>query len=199
MEDTTDHLREYHNRAELLRSHGYDIDAERDFLLRQAQPLRGRLLEVGTGKGYFTVTLAGQGYPLTTVDISAEEQAAARAVIASKGLSHLVTFVVADAVALPMQTGEFGMVLSANMIHHLTEPLAVIREMLRVTDPKGKLLISDFSLEGFELIGRVHQAEGRIHSHGVISLSELADNLTGQGLTVERRATRLQEILIIHK
>jgi cyclopropane fatty-acyl-phospholipid synthase-like methyltransferase len=48
------------------------------FVLEKALPLRGRVLDVGTGKGRFVIALARHVAHITTVDISAEEQCFAR-------------------------------------------------------------------------------------------------------------------------
>ena len=68
----------YLERINFFKSFGYDIEEERNFILDKAQPLYGDILEVGIGKGYFTVTLAKEGYKFTTIDISEEEQQFAR-------------------------------------------------------------------------------------------------------------------------
>ena len=48
----------YLERINLYRSFGYDVEKERRFVLEKSVPLYGNILEVGTGKGYFTVELA---------------------------------------------------------------------------------------------------------------------------------------------
>ena len=61
-----------------LHGFGYDSAAGIAFVLAQALPLDGSVLEIGTGKGRFLVKLAPHVTTVTTVDISAEEQACAR-------------------------------------------------------------------------------------------------------------------------
>ena len=68
----------YLERKKLYQNHGLNIDKERQFVLDKAEPLFGDILEVGTGKGYFTLILAGEGYKFTSDDVSKEEQGIAR-------------------------------------------------------------------------------------------------------------------------
>jgi len=60
------------------RRFGFDPDASVRFVLEQALPLRGRVLDIGTGKGRFVVPLALHSPNVTTVDLNAEEQRHAR-------------------------------------------------------------------------------------------------------------------------
>lgn len=74
------------NRAELEarnavhRRFGFDPDASVRFVLEQALPLRGRVLDVGTGRGRFVVPLARRAtnITITTVDVNGEDQHRAR-------------------------------------------------------------------------------------------------------------------------
>ncbi|MBN1392902.1 MAG: hypothetical protein JW947_08885, partial [Sedimentisphaerales bacterium] len=51
----------YSERKKLYMNFGYDIDKERSFVLEQAKPIFGKILEAGTGKGHFAIALAKQG------------------------------------------------------------------------------------------------------------------------------------------
>ena len=52
----------YLERINFYKKFGYDVGEERKFILEKAYPLYGDILEVGTGKGYFTVELAKEGW-----------------------------------------------------------------------------------------------------------------------------------------
>ncbi|HUM34407.1 MAG TPA: hypothetical protein PKX32_03975, partial [Candidatus Saccharicenans sp.] len=49
-------------RKELQAQYGYDLDRERLAVIEAAQPLNGRLLEAGTGRGHLALNLARLGY-----------------------------------------------------------------------------------------------------------------------------------------
>jgi len=136
---------------------GYDIKKEREFILSVSQPIEGKVLEVGTGKGHFTCALAQEGYSFTSVDICDEEQKIARDNIQRLGLQDKVNFMIADAQELNFPDACFDHCFSVNMMHHLKEPLKIIDELFRVTKPGGKIIISDFNKKGFfQPYGREH-------------------------------------------
>ncbi|MBL7197707.1 MAG: hypothetical protein ISS47_06375, partial [Candidatus Omnitrophica bacterium] len=68
----------YSERINLYKKLGYDTEKERGFILEKARSIYGKVLEVGTGKGYATIVLAKQGYKFTSIDISVHEQKFAR-------------------------------------------------------------------------------------------------------------------------
>lgn len=200
MEDRiSDNHKKYLERIKFYKDFGYDIEKERDFILEKAYPLYGDILEVGTGKGYFTIELAREGYNFTSVDISKEEQELARLNIKRSGLERLVNFKVENAEHLSFPGSSFDVIFSINTLHHLTNPLKVIDELIRVVTFEGKIILSDFTEEGFALIGRTHAAEGRIHDSGKITLPEVGDYFSNKGFKTEKHSDRFQEILIAYR
>ena len=152
-------------RNAIHRRFGFDPDASVRFVIEKAQPLRGRVLDVGTGKGRFLMALAREPVRITTVDISAAEQRCARLEAIHAGVADRIEFVLADARALPWRAGTFDAVTSWNVFHHLDDPERVLREMRRVLKPGGKLVLADFSPAGFRVMDEIHAAEGRRHPH----------------------------------
>ena len=58
-------------------------------------------------------------------------------------LRHRVQLDQIDAKALHYQNGQFGVVMSNSLIHHIPEPIAAMREAVRVTAPGGLLFFRD--------------------------------------------------------
>ncbi|MBN1522542.1 MAG: class I SAM-dependent methyltransferase, partial [Candidatus Aureabacteria bacterium] len=114
--------RRYRERKETYKCFGYDIEKERQFILEKARPLNGSILEVGTGKGYFTIALAREGFCFTSVDISEDEQSFARLNLKYYGLQDQVFFLAMDASSLGFEKGSFDVIFSINMMHHLDDP-----------------------------------------------------------------------------
>ncbi|MDP8212491.1 MAG: class I SAM-dependent methyltransferase [Candidatus Zapsychrus exili] len=190
---------QYCARIKLFKSFGYDIDEERYFIIKNVQPIEGRILELGTGKGHFAVALVKSGYQFTTVDISEEEQKFAKMNIQYLGLLDKVNFVVADAQHLHFADASFDVSFGINLIHHLSQPLKVIDEFLRVIALNGKIVISDFNKEGFKIIKELHKSEGRDHSSGHCTLNEVVEYITVKGYQVEKFSSKCQELIIIRK
>ncbi len=85
----------------------------------------GSLLEVGVGTGRIAGPLAEQGFALTGVDASRGMIGRAR----SKGLERLV---LGSAYRLPFANGTFDASLFVHVLHLLDDPVAALREALRV-------------------------------------------------------------------
>ena len=191
---------EYEHRFEerkgLFKQYGYDIDGERDFIIKSALPLDGSILEVGTGKGHFTITLAQQGYHLTSVDVSEAEQQYAVSNARRLGLDKSIDFQVQDAEQLNFIDKTFETILSVNALHHFSQPLKVMAELRRVLSSGGKIVLSDFSEEGFNVVKDIHRSEGREHPRGRTNLIDIQEYFSQQGFKTEKLNSKFQDLLI---
>jgi ubiquinone/menaquinone biosynthesis C-methylase UbiE len=179
-----------------LRRFGYDSPAAIQFVLAQALPLGGAVLEIGTGKGRFLVELARHVAAVTTVDIAAEEQQCARLNAHYGGLEEKIRFVLQDAARLPWPDSTFDAAVSMNAMHHIAHFKQVLEEMLRVVKPGGKVVLADFSPRGFQIIAREHRAEGKTHPHEHYDFRELQRLLRERGLVTRLRKGCNQEVLV---
>ena len=109
----------YLERKGLYQNFGLDTDRERNFVLEKAEPIFGDILEIGTGKGYFTLLLAQQGYRFTSVDISQEEQKTAKLNLEYFKLENLVDFTVENAEHLSFEDNSFDTIFSINKVFPL--------------------------------------------------------------------------------
>lgn len=106
----------------------------------------GRVLEVGCGTGATLRALAGRpdfAGRAVGVDQSAEFIAAARKFAASESFADQVAFDVGDAHDLAFPDASFDIVFAHTLISHVTDPFSVLREMVRLVKPGGKLAIFD--------------------------------------------------------
>jgi ubiquinone/menaquinone biosynthesis C-methylase UbiE len=179
-----------------LRRFGYDSPAGIAFVLAQAMPLDGSVLEIGTGKGRFLVELAKQALAVTTVDISAEEQQFARLNARYGGVEDKIQFVLQDATSLPWPDRTFDAVVTMNAMHHIRRFRPVLDEMLRVVKSGGKIVLADFSPRGFQIMDRAHRAEGKTHPHEVYHFFNLQQLLRKRGLATRLHKGSNQEVLV---
>ncbi|MDD5005366.1 MAG: class I SAM-dependent methyltransferase [Candidatus Omnitrophica bacterium] len=191
--------KKYLERKALYKSLGYDVDKERDFVLEQAKPVYGKILEAGTGKGHFALELAKAGYNFTTFDISETEQAFAKLNFRYFNLYKQVDFRIENGESLSFKDKSFDVIFSVNTLHHLTNPHKVIDELLRVLSLGGKLVLSDFTKEGLDLMDKIHANEGNKHEAGKITLSDIERYLIEKGFKVDKMNSKFQGLLIAHQ
>jgi ubiquinone/menaquinone biosynthesis C-methylase UbiE len=127
-----------------VRQHGRrTADEAAAFLLPELRPGM-RLLDVGCGPGSITRGLAERVAPGETVglDLSRETLAAARDDAAARGLGNL-RYEEGSVYALPFADASFDVVYAHQVLQHLREPAAALREMLRVLRPGGLVAVRE--------------------------------------------------------
>lgn len=102
------------------------------------------LLDIGCGPGSITVDLARSVAPGRTVgtDVAPDVLVKAGELAAARGV-ETVLFEPADAYELPYGDKSFDVVHAHQVLHHLAEPVAALREMRRVARPGGVVALRD--------------------------------------------------------
>lgn len=101
------------------------------------------LLDVGCGPGTITVDLAERVAPgrVVGLDVSSDPLAEARALAERAGAA--ATFEVGDIYSLAAADDSFDVVHAHQVLQHLTDPVAALREMARVCRPGGVIAVRD--------------------------------------------------------
>jgi ubiquinone/menaquinone biosynthesis C-methylase UbiE len=102
------------------------------------------ILEIGCGRGAFSVYLAKQGAFVTGIDISSSSVEAARRVAEINGVD--CRFVCASATDLPLEADSFDRVVGFAVLHHLPtreDVVDTLRETHRVLRPQGSALFCE--------------------------------------------------------
>ena len=94
-----------------------------------------RILDVGTGPGFFAINLALAGHEVTAVDVTEHMIWHARQNAESYGAN--VTFLVQRGEFLPFEDGSFDLIVSRNVIWNLEYPEEALAEWARVLAPGG--------------------------------------------------------------
>ena len=100
-----------------------------------------RVLDAGTGPGFFAILLAGLGYAVTAIDKCEDMLKQARKNAAATGMN--IRFFKADAHAVDMAADSFDIITSRNVTWLLPNPLEVYQEWHRLLKPGGKVLLFD--------------------------------------------------------
>jgi len=138
----------------VLRSHRWRTAANSAAYLLPSLTPDARLLDVGCGPGTITADLAERVGTVTAVETAPEALTAARAVAAGRGLTN-VAFAVEDVHALGFPDGTFDVVHAHQVLQHVADPVAALREMARVCRPGGLVAARDSDYAAFTWWPRV--------------------------------------------
>jgi ubiquinone/menaquinone biosynthesis C-methylase UbiE len=120
-----------------------DFLAAVDRLRVSVRPVRA--IDVGTGTAQIPIELCRRAdfVRVTAVDLASHMLQIGQRNVIRAGLETVIRLEQIDAKGLPYGDGEFSAVVSNSIVHHIPEPLAVVREMRRVLKAGGILFIRD--------------------------------------------------------
>ena len=141
-------IRDYWNQ----RANGFALAVDEELKLEEAkeweqqfresiQKPEARVLDDGTGAGFFPVILSRLGYRVTAIDYSDEMVAQAKERFEKLGISVDVRQM--DAQHLQFADESFDAIVSRNVLWNLDDPAAAYLEMYRVLKPGGTILVED--------------------------------------------------------
>ncbi len=155
-------------------------------------PHRKHVVEVGCGTGVVVRALARrQDFPgkATGVDHSLAFIEAGRRLAAEEGLAGRVELRVGDAHELDFDDGHFDVGIVHTVISHVTDPLAVLREVSRVVRRGGAVAIFDgdyasltYAHEDHEAGRAMDQALARATFNNPLIMRELPERFSSVGL-----------------
>lgn len=109
-------------------------------------PTRG--LDIGCGQGWYAVEMQRLGHAMIGMDSSVDQLRAAHAYAADNGSD--LSFVVADAAALPFKDNTFDFIYSVNVLHHIADPQTqslVFQEIRRLLKPGGVFFLHEINTD----------------------------------------------------
>ena len=97
------------------------------------------LLDVGCGPGTITAEFAERLAPGRVIGLDSAPDAIAAATSHAIEVGSAATFVQGDAYALPFDDGAFDITHTHQTLQHVGDPVAMLRELARVTAPGGTI------------------------------------------------------------
>lgn len=132
----------------VLRSHRWrTAENSAGYLLDHLAPDQS-LLDVGCGPGTITLDLAARVASVTALEVDEQALDLCRAEASRRGATN-VEFATGDVHGLPFDDATFDVVHAHQVLQHVADPVAALREMVRVTKPGGLVAARDSDYHGF--------------------------------------------------
>ncbi|MHB8732921.1 MAG: class I SAM-dependent methyltransferase [bacterium] len=168
---------------------------ENEALLRLAAPAPAdRALDVACGPGAVLARLAPLVRQAAGVDLTAAmlEQARRRLrELSAETRVGAVSLVRGAAERLPFRDGVFSLAVTTYALHHFGEPRLVVREMVRVVGPGGRVIIGDLVGAGDDGARALQNEIERLRDPAHMEMQSargIESMLAAEGLTVTGRA-----------
>ncbi len=128
-----------------------------------------RTLDVGTGTSQIPIELCRR-HPnahVIAIDMAEHMLAVGLGNVQRAGLMERIQLQQCDAKRMPFGDRTFDAIISNSIVHHISEPFAVFREMARVVKPGGLLFVRDLlrPLDEAALAGFVKKYAGDANAH----------------------------------
>jgi ubiquinone/menaquinone biosynthesis C-methylase UbiE len=147
------------------------------------------ILDVGTGTAQIPIELCRRpgDWHVTAADLAQSMLDVAAENIAAARLSERIKLQHLDAKRLPFENGQFDVVMTNSIIHHIPAPEECLAEMVRVVAPGGLLFVRDLlrpdSLAEFGRLVDLYAGEANKHQkqmfgeslHAALTLDEVRD------------------------
>ena len=154
-------------------SHALDSRIRQHFLEQPRESIR--VLDIGTGPGFFAIILARLGYRVTAVDYTPAMLVRARE-NAGK-LARYIRFLPMDAHALTFPDNSFDVVVSRNLTWNLHAPDQAYRQWVRVLAPGGLLL--NFDANWYRYLRDPRAKAGHLADRKNVRTSGVEDDTAG--------------------
>ncbi len=149
------------------------------------------ILDVGCGPGILVAALAPQVREVVAFDLTPEMLDKARQRCQEAGLQN-IRFEPGRAEVLPFPAESFDAVVTRATLHHFPDPQQVVREMVRVVRPNGKLVLADVvsseRTEEADLHNALEVLRDPTHVR-MLSASEIQGMIEAAGLRVAATST----------
>lgn len=165
------------------------------------------VLDLGTGTAQIPIELCRrcEQCRVMACDAAASMLDQAQYNLAAHNFNERIQLKLVDAKALPFHETRFDVVMSNSIVHHIPEPIAVLREAVRVTRPGGLLFFRDLlrpaSKQECQRLVATYAAECNDHQrqmfadslHAALSLAEIRELVASLGFdpqTVQQTSDR---------
>jgi 2-polyprenyl-3-methyl-5-hydroxy-6-metoxy-1,4-benzoquinol methylase len=177
----------------VLRSHRQRTAANSAGYLLPHLPRDASLLDIGAGPGTITVDLATKVAHVTATEIGESELDLSRTLAARLGITN-IEFSVEDVHSLTFADASFDVVHAHQVLQHVADPVAALREMARVTRPGGLIAVRDADYAGFIWWPLIPELDEWLHLYRTAARANGGEPDAGRRLLAWAHAAGLEDV-----
>ena len=108
-------------------------------------PTTAKVLDAGTGTARIPILICQQRpqWQIIGIDLAQSMLEVGLKNVTQANLQQQISLELVDAKQMPYSDGQFDLVISNSIVHHLPDPLPFFLEIKRVLKPKGAIIIRD--------------------------------------------------------
>lgn len=95
-----------------------------------------RVLDIGSGRGWFSLYAAEQGAEVTALDLSEDNLAKIKAI------NPAVHTVYGDACDVPLTAEKFDLIVALEVLEHIVDPKAAVTNWKKLLKPDGRVILT---------------------------------------------------------
>ncbi|MBU1056611.1 MAG: class I SAM-dependent methyltransferase [Proteobacteria bacterium] len=137
---------------------GFIAEDANEVILYLNLPQNAKILDVGTGKGYFAILLALNGYNVLTGEPESDDSIYSKQDWLSDakkiGVDHFITFKAFDAQDMLFDDSTFDAIFFFGVLHHIHEKdrIQVLQESIRISKPNAVICFLEPNQNGMKMI-----------------------------------------------
>ncbi len=121
------------------------VDTQRRVnLVSKLTPKKGRVLEIGSGHGFFLEMMRKKGFDMTGIEVSKEKQKILKKVTKAKILSININ-------ENNPEIGFFDTIVFFHVLEHMGKPIDFLNKCKNLLKPKGKIIVEVPNCDDFQL------------------------------------------------
>lgn len=158
-----------------------------------------QIFDAGTGTALIPLELTSRSVAVTITasDLAEQMLIVARANVQEAGRGDSIRLTLSDCKQLPDDDSSYDIVMSNSIVHHIPEPLSVLRELWRVLKPGGLLFVRDLmrpdDLATLNPLVQTYAGDANSHQqqmfrdslHAALTVREVSDLLATIGIRTD--------------
>ncbi|TLX79680.1 MAG: class I SAM-dependent methyltransferase [Thaumarchaeota archaeon] len=113
-------------------------------LVQKITPKNGKILEIGSGHGFFLEMMHKNGFDITGIEISKEKRNMSKKVTKAKILNIDINFQIPN-------LSKLDVIVMFQVLEHIADPVIFLKKIRKLLKPKGKIVVEVPNCDDFQL------------------------------------------------